>query len=795
MVLALLKKKEEVTDLETYRDITDDVIESDFVPYACMFDPHTIVTKNGELLQTIKVVGFSYEAVAHEPVELRDTIRRAISAHIPTNEYAIWFHTLRRQRSLKMDGDFPDPFSQSVNDAWNEVNQWERTYVNELYVTIARECESASIGGTKGFVRGLIPNREIKERNAYLDRAFSELDKVCGDVLGTLKQYGAKRLGLVERDGVAYSENLEFLEKLINLEERAMPVPQEDLSEYLTSGEITFAYNAMEVRTYEGKRRFATILTIKEYKEASLEAIDRFMQTPCEFIVTQCFDFINAKEALSNYEEQKELTRISGDDELSDTTELTAILASNRHRPTDFGQQQTTLFIIAPSVKELEASVLQLREALSEIGIVSIREDIKFEECYWAQLPGNFEFVKRLRAINTQHVAGFANLNNFPAGSSQGSHWGPPVALFYTAAKTPYFFNFHHAETGHTSIIGPNGSGKSVLINFLVAQSRKFHPRIVYFDATHSAKHFLEAIGGQYHSVTQGDLTINPFLMPDTAANREFLSLWVATLIDSQGEHITQEMMQLFARVIEQMYTSPEIERSLSSLITLVGRENSDFAEKLSVWKTGAHSGWIHDTIDKIRLRHDVIGFDISEIIKRPDIRIPVVSYMLHRIGLTLTPERPTIIVLDEGFQILENPIFGPRLGHWMHYITKHNGIVITATEEIEAAAALHVTPSVLENSVTQIFMPNDFPSMEAYIARFQLSEEEFRYVGGMNKDERHFLLKRGNESIIGEMNLAGLDDIVRVLSGSGRATAEPASVDTTITSYQNTGHAGELFS
>ena len=37
----------EQRDLQALRDIADDVIESYFVPYACLIDPSTIITKNG----------------------------------------------------------------------------------------------------------------------------------------------------------------------------------------------------------------------------------------------------------------------------------------------------------------------------------------------------------------------------------------------------------------------------------------------------------------------------------------------------------------------------------------------------------------------------------------------------------------------------------------------------------------------------------------------------------------------------------------------------------------------------
>ena len=118
----MLSAKPKDKDLEAFRDITDDVEESDFVPYACLCNPHTILTKNGELLQTIKMVGFSYEALSSAPVGLREVIRQALLEHVREPRYAIWFHTMRRKQSLAPKGQFNEPFAAQVDRAWNQKN-------------------------------------------------------------------------------------------------------------------------------------------------------------------------------------------------------------------------------------------------------------------------------------------------------------------------------------------------------------------------------------------------------------------------------------------------------------------------------------------------------------------------------------------------------------------------------------------------------------------------------------------------------------------------------------------------
>lgn len=795
---SLFEKKSE-ENLEEYRDITDDVEESDYVPYACLYNPHTLLTKNGELLQTLKVVGFQFEAISKDNIELRETIRRAISSHIPDDNYALWFHTMRRKQSLVSEGSFDSEFARKTDAVWNTMHDWNETYVNELYVTIVRDSQTVT-NKSGGFTRGLFASKEVKYRNTYLDESAEQLESVTQSILSTLSSYGAYRLGIVDRNDLPHSENLEFLEKIINLEERPMPLPRQDLSEYLTSGEVTFGFNAMEVRTAEGKRRFASILTLKEYKEASLPAIDGLLRTPCEFIASQCFTFVDAEKAREAYEEQAEILNISGDEDLAEKTELTRILAGNQNRPTDYGQQQTTLFIIAASVKELEASTKMLRDGLAERGIIAIREDLKFEECYWAQLPANFTFVARMSAIQTNHVAGFANLTNYPAGNRAGSPWGAPISLLKTAAGTPYFFNFHHGESGHISVIGPQGSGKSVLANFLVTQTERLLPRIIYLDSRGKGRETVRALGGHYIDAptkeTPNPLSLSPHKLEDTPANREFLTLWLTYLAVSHGHETTQALSNAAKQVIDQFLAIDRNTRTLAIMVETARRIGNSESDTIADALCSPHFPWLTQHADaslpslleQISFNR-ITGINLTDYIDNPNQHHSLYSYLLHIIGTEFTRDKtPLILVLDEGFTLLSTPIFSPRIDGWMQFMATQNAVVMVTSEEIEHISSMPTTPNILQQCTTQIFMPDAHPPMDTYLNIFGLKKEEFHLISSMETKKRHFLLRRGNDTIIGEMNLADAPDIVETLSGMQKDTdlAETQMQDTAILQQTN---------
>lgn len=754
--------------LEVFRDITDDVIESDFVPYACLYDADTVMTKNGELLQIIKITGFTYEAISSEEADLRSVIRQALVRSIPSDDYAVWFHTIRRKKRLSPDVPFPDPFSGQLHEAWKKRNEWDRKFINELYVSIVHEGQSADITSVKGFFEGLIPAYDKRVRNQYLDRVSQALRTTVDRLLSNLQEFGAKRLTIVEREGICYGEHLEFLEKLINLEERPMPIQTIDLSHYLAGGELSFAYNAMEVRTAEGERRFGSVLTLKEYKESSLYHIDEILQLPCEFIVSQCIDFISARRALKSFESQQYYLRVSGDTDLAETIELHDIVSSNRQRMTDYGEQQTSIFVIGYGVAEMERSLKIVREALAKIGIIAVREDLKFEEAYWAQLPANFNFIARLANINTTHVAGFVNIHNYPAGNARGCPWGPPVTLFYTAAGTPYFFNFHLGNNGHTTVIGPPDTGKDVLVNFLLAGARKYRNRLFYLDATGNARSFVTAIQGNYFDLDKEGVSpglMSPFMLPDTQVNREFLAYWLTTLIDETGTMADEQLLGQLRPIVASLYEQPKENRRISQVVIQLAQSAPHLAQRMAQWAgDGLRAHWFDNPSETIEPKNGIIGINLSPLIDQPSLLVPVASYLLHRITMTLDGA-PSIFVLDEAWKLLNNPLFATRVAQWLNYLTSKNALAVMTTQDLASLQEAEFAAVPVQQAATQIYLPNEDPD-DFYTDLLGLSEDEFNLLDAMNVEYRHFLIKRAIESVVAELNVGGMDYILSVLSG-----------------------------
>lgn len=746
-------------DLETFRDITDDVIESDFVPYACLFDEATIASKNGELLQILKITGLGFDAQRN--LDLRAQIRATIQQCLPDESYAIWLHTLRRQKQLLTPAQFPDRFSQQLDRSWSEMHPASASYVNELYITVVKAVQDPGLSAQEKLTQRLVPGRLVTYQRGAMEEARKALTATMRQCIERLSPFGARLLSVVERDGGFYGEHLEFLEKLINLEERAMPVPLEDLSGILTSGEITFGHSSMEVRTAEGKRRFASILTIKEYKESTLKGIDQFLDIPCELIVSQCFDFIGGAKARESYEDQARYLAISGDKQLAEWMEIDRLMNERAGRGA-YGEQQTTLFLIASSIKQLENSVRLAQKALNRLGVVAIREDLRFEECYWAQLPGNFNFISRKHSVDTQHIAGFATVQTEPMGNAAGSPWGPPVSLLTTVQDAPYFFNFHRGASAHTIVLGTPRSGRSSIAHFLLAQARHLPLSIWYLDAHGRAAGLIEEMGGQYHAASA--LGFNPFALTDSPANREFLAVWLSTLFDPTGAQLTRTLLEFFQSMVAQVMALPAEQRRLSALLPSLRAQDALLANQLQRFCAGGEYGALLDApVD--RFSTSVLsGWDLSPYVNDTAIAVPLASYLLHRLTIALDGQ-PALLVLDEGFAMLDSPLFAARSAGWLDYLSQRNAAAMLMTDDIAASANRTFTPALTAKAASILAMPDAHAGAE-YAMGFGFTNEDLATLHYMQPGLRQVLLKRGEEATLLKMDLSSLGAQLTVLSG-----------------------------
>ena len=413
-------------------------------------------------------------------------------------------HLVRRRADADLSAEFTDDFSRDLDARWQERLAGRQLYVNELFLTLVRRPLQGRIG-----VADRLRNwfqRSTRQNAAALAGDLHALDNAREALMAALGQYDPVLLTTYEAEGgpALGTSRIPFLAVQRRHAAGGAPArrswpprpgaPDQLRTRYGRAGargrRISFGLDTVELAPAGPlPRGFVAMVSIKDWPSRTMPGMfDELARLPFEMTMSQSFAFVERREALGKMNLALRRMRSAEDEAVSLREELSIAKDEVAAGRAGFGEHHTTIAIHADDLKLLDTQVAEVIALLADLGINAVREDIALEPAFWAQFPGNFRYIARRGLVSTTNFAGFASLHNFPVGRARRNHWGDAVTLFETTAAGPYFFNFHQNDLGNFTVIGPSGSGKTVVLNFLLAQARKYSPRIIFFDKDRGAE-------------------------------------------------------------------------------------------------------------------------------------------------------------------------------------------------------------------------------------------------------------------------------------------------------------------
>jgi type IV secretion system protein VirB4 len=124
------------------------------------------------------------------------------------------------------------------------------------------------------------------------------------------------------------------------------------------------------------------------------------------------------------------------------------------------------------------------------------------------------------------------------------------------------------------------------------------------------------------------------------------------------------------------------------------------------------------------------------------------------------------MILIDEGWKALDDAVFAARIRDWLKTLRKRNAIVGFGTQSARDALDSTIASAIVEQTATQIFMPNAKAQPEDYCKGFGLSPHELALIRALPSHSRCFLVRHANHSVVIRLDLTNMDEMLQVLSG-----------------------------
>ncbi|KTD20122.1 VirB4 family type IV secretion/conjugal transfer ATPase [Legionella londiniensis] len=783
---------------------------SDLFPITHLNTPSIFESQSGFVGSVLRVQGVPFEI--EDPATLNHEKFLFHQALLGLDSRFIVYVTTHRKKSTsELTGTFKSSFANDLNKHYQQRFKDQSLYVNHLYITVVLKGDDWNKTGSLIQWAQRISGKNHAELAAMQRESnIKTLTQAIAQLKANLATFQASLLG--ERDEtLGFSELTQFLGLMVNAG-RALPYkppaynpaitytipktfqiedkyPNGHLGQYLSRYQLFFGEYIQFQGNSEHDCYFGAMLSLKKYPTHTVSILlDNFLSLDCEFIATHTFAPMPRDAALHRIA-QKRTTLLSAEDKaISQTNALTSLEDGIASETLLLGAHQHTIMLLAQTKEQLNAAILEATKRYANVGIVVVRETLGLEPAFWSQLPCNQRFIARASLITSENFADFCPLHNTSQGFNNANFLGSAVTLLETPSKTPVYFNYHakgsktNPSKGHTAVFGGNNAGKTTLVNFLDAQMMRFGGRSFYIDRDESSKIYILACGNSAYTKIEpaSPVSMNPLQLPDSAENRAFLKSWFGTLVMSEGEYIipsdiAETINDCIDYAFEQL--APEY-RTLSHLSQFLPIDFPRWPHlrkwlKQSDERIDGEFHWVFDNQnDVLNLNFDKVGFDVTFLMDQtpPLISTPVYLYLLHRMRQCLDG-RLTSFILAEAWQLFASPFWEKCLKEWLPTIRKKNGHFIFDTQSPKTIVDSPIKHIVLDNLATMIVFPNPLADRETYIDQLKLTGSQYQAIQENTPESRIFLYKQDNEAMLCKLDLSGLSDYIRVLSGNTRST------------------------
>jgi type IV secretion system protein TrbE len=411
-----------------------------------------------------------------------------------------------------------------------------------------------------------------------------------------------------------------------------------------------------------------------------------------------------------------------------------------------FGEFSLTIVIYGLDQKKLDRASAEFYKVFSVHDARLTEEKLNLLNAFLAVVPGNYPLNLRHLYLLNPNYADFSFLFTLHCGEPANAHLRQEyLAVLETNHHSPYFLNLHYRDVAHTIILGRTGSGKSFLLNFLITNLQKYQPHTFIFDLGGSFESLTHLFDGSYVRIglESDKFSINPFSLPPTKENLDFLTLFLKVLLQSSGPaELDPAVERDLYRQVESLY---EVEPDLRTLGVLANTLRHDLSDRMAKWIRGGQFGFLFDnTTDTISFSQFQC-FDFQKMSQYPELLEPLLFYILHRANSVIADReiatRFKAFLIDEAWVFLKNPSIQRYVVEALKTWRKHNGAMVLSTQSLDELRRSDILDVIIESCATKIFLANPDMDRDLYRRQFHLNDNEVELISTL-VPKRQFLIK-----------------------------------------------------
>ncbi|MDP3750784.1 MAG: conjugal transfer protein TrbE [Polaromonas sp.] len=769
---------------------------ADWLPWAGLVAPGVVLNKDGSFQRTVRFRGPDLDSATQGELvatsaRLNNALRRLGSG------WALFVDSERREAANYPESVFPEPLSWLIDEerraAFEEdASHFESSY--HLTVLYLPPEESTARAARLLYENNRTEGVDWRER---LEAFVSETERLFGLLEGVMP----------EASWLDDMQTLTYLHGCVSTRRHAVAVPEVAMHLDALLADQPLVGGLAPMLGNQNLR----VLSVRGFPASTwpglLDDLNRLgfaYRWSTRFL---CLDKAEAEKELRRLRRQwfakrKNIVALLRETIFQQESPLVDSDASNKASDADaalqelgsdqvaFGYATATVTVFDADPTAADEKLRAVERAIQGRGFVTIPETLNAVDAWLSSVPGHAYANVRQPIVSTLNLTHMMPVSAVWAGPERNKHLdGPPLIVTRTDGATPFRLVTHIGDVGHTLVVGPTGMGKSVLLATLAMQFRRYPgSRIFAFDMGRSMRATILGLGGEHYDLgPEGSIAFQPLARIDQHGYRTWAAEWIEGRLRLEGIAVGPPEKDAVWSALNSLASAPVEQRTMTGLSVLL--QSNALRQALKPYVLGGAYGKLLDA-DADRLGSaSVQGFEMEELMHSKAAVLAVLGYLFARFDERFDGE-PTLLILDEAWRFLDEPVFASRIRQWLKALRKKNVSVIFATQSLADIKDSTIAPAIVESCASRIFLPNPQaaePQIRVIYEGFGLNNRQIEIVAtAQPKQDYYYQSRLGNRVFdlgLGPVALAfagastpedqrAIDDVSVAATSSGFATA-----------------------
>lgn len=743
------------------------------IDYTVWGFPHTeaqiIENKNNSIMKILKFKGFDYDSATSEELDyLRNQVNNILKRL--DEGYVLQVEARRKRVREYPNSNFKEKLLQQMDNIRKKKFLQGEYFESEYYIIITY----------------FLPDKKKSRINNLIYEEIAEEEKYKLEEEKFLKKVDEIRLSLKDFvshiEEMSIDEMLTFLHSSCSVKDHYVKNMGDlvALDSYISDTSIVLGENLKLNNTH-----YVGLISILSYPDSTWTGMfDIINKLNIEYRWTMRFIFQDDNKAIAEGKDRAKHYHSEKKGIIAEYLERKLEVHAEESREKELREEECNSYVfdlengavkagyytfvltlINEDKRKLEEDMKIIEKEINKLGFTTTQEKINALEVYLSTLAGNVEYNIRRPILHTGNYIDLIPLGADWDGEKMNKHLNQEALVYAESGLGSSFkLNLHVGDVGHTLILGPTGSGKSVLLGTLAYEWRKYKDsQVIIFDKDSSSRVLTAGVGGKFFDIGVDQIAFQPLRNIEKENELEWAYNWLLSILEAEGLKIQSEHKKSLLQSLKLVASMDKEDRTITQL--LLQEQNKDIRnilERYTNGENGVYGRYFDNDHDDFNKENSWQVFEMGTLFNNPKIMQPVLMYLFHKLEIEMfNANKPTLLILDEGWLMLQESSFALQTKDWVKTLRKKNVAVVFATQQLSDVIKSSIKDTLLQECLTKIYLPNkEALSSEVFkemYREFGLNDTEINIIKN-GKMKRDYYYKSQNGGKLFRLNLNNLE-------------------------------------